>query len=61
MPRDFQGANSTVPNRALQAYLILIGRAVNHQTIQYGELRARPGIAESDLTGDSRACVVCVA
>jgi putative DNA primase/helicase len=24
-------------------------------------LRARPGIAESDLTGDSRACVVCVA
>jgi len=41
----------------LSAEVFLTGGAIDDRTA----LRARPGIAESDLTGDSRACVVCVA
>src|SRR5438046_8975409 len=37
MPIAFQ-TDSTVPTRAYQAYLILIGRAANQQTIQYRQL-----------------------
>ena len=37
MPKEFQ-TDSHHPTRALQAYLILIGRAANQQTIQYRQL-----------------------
>ena len=37
MPQTFQD-NSTHPSRGLQAYLILIGRAAQQQTIQYRQL-----------------------
>jgi hypothetical protein len=37
MPTEFQ-TDSTVATRAYQAYLILIGRAANQQTIQYRQL-----------------------
>jgi len=40
MPKSFQ-SDRTPAAAALQAYLILIGRAANHQTIQYGELAER--------------------
>ena len=37
MPQTFQ-ANSTHATRALQVYMILIGRAAQQQTIQYRQL-----------------------
>jgi hypothetical protein len=37
VPREIQ-SDSTHATRALQAYLVLIGRAANQQTIQYRQL-----------------------
>jgi hypothetical protein len=37
MPKKFQH-DSTLATRALQTYLVLIGRAANQQTIQYRQL-----------------------
>jgi hypothetical protein len=46
MPKEFQH-NSTHATRAHQAYLILIGLAANHQTIQYRELSQKMHFGEA--------------
>ena len=51
MPQTFQD-NSTHPSRALQAYLILIGRAAQQQTIQYSpykQIALYPVVTLGDL------------
>jgi hypothetical protein len=47
----FSSGKPSLYSRALQIYLILIGRAENRQTITYGELAERLGYAGADHNG----------